>query len=95
MISIIIPTFNEEKNINTLIPYLQNCCKGYKAEIIISDCGSTDKTVEAANKLNVKLVMCPCKGRSIQMNYGAAEAMYNILYLFMPIQFLLYLFVEK
>ena len=52
MISIIIPTFNEEKNINSLIPYLQKCCKGYEAEIIISDCGSTDKTVEAANKLN-------------------------------------------
>jgi len=31
MISIIIPIFNEEKNLNKLIPYLQNCCKGYAA----------------------------------------------------------------
>ena len=63
-----------------MIPYLQNCCKDYNAEIIISDCGSTDKTVEAANKMNVKVVMCPCKGRAIQMNCGAAEATYPILY---------------
>ncbi len=80
MISIIIPTLNEEKNINSLIPYLQNCCKDYKAEIIISDCRSTDKTVEVANKMNVKLVTCPCKGRAIQMNCGSAEAAYSILY---------------
>lgn len=80
MISIIIPTLNEEQNIHTLIPYLQNCCKGYDAEIIISDCCSTDNTVEAANKLNIKVVMCPCQGRAIQMNCGAAEAVYNIFY---------------
>jgi rSAM/selenodomain-associated transferase 2 len=80
MISIIIPTFNEEKNIIKLIPYLQNCCKGYDAEIIISDGGSTDKSVDSAKALNVKVVMCPCKGRSIQMNCGATAATYNIFY---------------
>lgn len=80
MISIIIPTLNEEKNINKLIPYLQNCCKGYDAEIIISDCGSADNSVEAAKALNAKVVMSSCKGRAMQMNSGAAEATYNIFY---------------
>ena len=80
MISLIIPTFNEEKNIIKLIPYLQNCCKGYDAEIIISDGGSTDKSVEAAKALNVKVVMCPFKRRSMQMNCGATAATYNIFY---------------
>ena len=80
MISIIIPTFNEEKNIITLIPYLQNCCKGYDAEIIISDCDSTDKSVEAAKALNAKVVISPCRGRAMQMNSGAVEATGNILY---------------
>lgn len=80
MISIIIPIFNEEKNLNKLIPYLQNCCKGYDAEIIISDCGSIDKSVETAKALNVKVVISSCKGRSTQMNCGAATATYNIFY---------------
>ncbi|MEO7524594.1 MAG: TIGR04283 family arsenosugar biosynthesis glycosyltransferase [Ferruginibacter sp.] len=80
MISIVIPTFNEEENINILIPYLQDCCKGYKTEIIVSDCGSTDRTVEVAKNLEVKVVICPCKGRSTQMNCGAAGAVYDILY---------------
>ena len=80
MISIIIPIFNEEKNINTLIPYLQNCCKGYDAEIIISDCDSTDKSVEAAKALNAKVVISSCRVRSMQMNSGAVEATGNILY---------------
>lgn len=80
MISVIIPTLNEENNINKLIPYLQNCCKGYDAEIIISDCSSMDNSVEAAKALNAKVVRCSCKGRARQMNSGAAEASYNILY---------------
>ena len=80
MISIIIPIFNEEKKINALIPYLQNCCKGYDAEIIISDCGSMDKSVETAKALNVKVVTSSCKGRSTQMNCAAATATYNIFY---------------
>jgi rSAM/selenodomain-associated transferase 2 len=80
MISIIIPTLNEEKNITTLIPYLKNCCKSHYAEIIIADGGSTDKTIEAAKNLQAKLVICPGKGRAAQMNCGAAEALYDVLY---------------
>jgi hypothetical protein len=36
--------------------------------------------VDSAKALNVKVVMCPCKGRSIQMNCGATAATYNIFY---------------
>ncbi len=55
MLSIIIPTLNEEKTLErTLL-----CLKGltlHDNEIIISDGKSTDKTVEIAKKYNAKIV---------------------------------------
>ncbi|MBI5857550.1 MAG: TIGR04283 family arsenosugar biosynthesis glycosyltransferase [Sphingobacteriales bacterium] len=80
MISIIIPTFNEEKNIERLVPYLQNCCADKEVEIIIADCGSADKTKELATSFGAKVIVSSCKGRAVQMNSGAMAAKYDILY---------------
>jgi rSAM/selenodomain-associated transferase 2 len=80
MISIIIPTLNEEANIKKLIPYLQNCCVNKEIEIIIADCGSTDATTAVAESLGAKLIISPVKGRAVQMNTGARAAKYDILY---------------
>lgn len=80
MISIIIPTLNEEKNIERLIPYLQDCCLNKQAEIIVADCGSTDNTRELAASFGVNVIVSSCKGRAVQMNTGAKNAMYNIYY---------------
>lgn len=80
MISIIIPTFNEEKNIERLIPHLQNCCLNRKMEIIIADCGSTDKTIELARSFKAKVIVSNRKGRAVQMNGGVSVAQYDILY---------------
>ena len=75
IISIIIPTFNEEKIIeNTLkkLPFSQYI------EIIIADGGSTDKTITIAKSLGVKVINCG-KGRANQMNMGAEKAKGEIL----------------
>jgi rSAM/selenodomain-associated transferase 2 len=80
MISIIIPTLNEEANIKRLIPYLQTCSVNKEIEIIVVDCGSTDATPAAAESLGAKLIVSPVKGRATQMNRGASAAKYNILY---------------
>jgi rSAM/selenodomain-associated transferase 2 len=80
MISIIIPTLNEEANIKRLIPYLQTCSVNKEIEIIVADCGSTDATRAAAESLGAKLIVSPVKGRAVQMNTGARVAKYNILY---------------
>jgi rSAM/selenodomain-associated transferase 2 len=80
MISIIIPTLNEEANIKRLIPYLQNCCVNREIEIIVADCGSTDATTTVAESLGAKVIVSPAKGRAVQMNAGARVAKYDILY---------------
>ncbi|MEK7665027.1 MAG: glycosyltransferase [Patescibacteria group bacterium] len=76
MLSIIIPTFNEEKYLpNLLRSIVKQNFKDY--EIIVADAGSKDKTREIANKYNCKIVEggLPAKGR----NEGAKAAKGNIL----------------
>jgi len=76
MISIIIPTWNEEK----YLPKILNCIKNqtYKDyEIIVADAGSTDSTTKYAKKYGCKVV----KGGmpSIGRNNGAKIAKGKIL----------------
>lgn len=55
-LSIILPTYNERKNILNLIPQLENLAKkfGKKSEIIVVDDSSPDGTADLARKLNKK-----------------------------------------
>jgi rSAM/selenodomain-associated transferase 2 len=70
VLSIIIPTFNEQENIGKLIQHLKQNIPHKKYQIIISDAGSTDNTIKIAKDLGVKTVISPVKGRAGQMNYG-------------------------
>lgn len=79
-ISIIIPTFNEASVIDKLVGFLISNNNGMVKEIIVSDGGSTDETVELATKAGAQVVTSPQKGRSAQMNYGASCATGDILY---------------
>lgn len=74
-ISIIIPTLNEENNLDNLLSSLQ----AYQnVEIIVADGGSTDKTVDITRNHTVQVVTSPA-GRGIQQNEGAKTASGNIL----------------
>lgn len=75
MISIIIPTLNEEKNIGSLLSYLEK----YKLEIIVVDGGSSDNTINIVKTYDVKLITTN-KGRAKQMNFGAKFAKGDILF---------------
>jgi len=80
LITIIIPTYNEAESITCLINYLKKNSNNKVKEIIVSDGGSTDKTLEVAQQTSVKAVLSPKKGRASQMNYGASIASGEVLY---------------
>ncbi|WP_026770457.1 TIGR04283 family arsenosugar biosynthesis glycosyltransferase [Asinibacterium sp. OR53] len=79
-ISVIIPTYQEAENISALIHFLQLHGNDGIAEIIVSDGGSTDDTIQVAGLAGAKTLLSPVKGRSGQMNYGVSFASGDILY---------------
>lgn len=76
MISIIIPTYNEEKNIEKLHQNLKKLKGNF--EVIFCDGGSSDKTIDLIDD-SYKVLNSP-KGRANQMNYGAKFAKGDILF---------------
>ncbi len=82
-ISVIIPTYNEEKYLPKLLKDLsQQTVKEF--EVVVSDGHSTDKTVEKAKKfekqLQIHILQSPIKGVAAQRNYGASQATGDYLF---------------
>jgi rSAM/selenodomain-associated transferase 2 len=75
MVSIIIPTYNEENRIKKLLAAIIKT----GSQIIISDCGSNDRTLAIASGFeNIEIVFAP-KGKAKQMNSAAKSAKGDIL----------------
>ncbi len=73
LVSVIIPAFNEEKNIVRLIKSIQK--QAYKhIEVIVVDDGSDDLTVSIAKKLGASVYSRKHLERSAQRNFGASRA---------------------
>ena len=72
MISIIIPTLNEEK----LLPktFRTVSCQTIEHEIILVDGGSTDETIKIAKEFGCKILQSEKANRAFQMNLGAKAA---------------------
>jgi rSAM/selenodomain-associated transferase 2/rSAM/selenodomain-associated transferase 1 len=70
LISVIIPTLNEEENIAGCLGNTQGALK---VERIVVDGGSRDRTVEIARSCGAKVLTSPT-GRARQMNAGAGVA---------------------
>jgi rSAM/selenodomain-associated transferase 2 len=79
-IAVIIPVYNEEELIPGLVGWLQQHGGDTLCEIIVSDGGSTDATVEKARAAGAKVVMASQKSRALQMNEAAAVATGDVLY---------------
>jgi len=80
-ISIIIPTYNEEENVEKLVTYLQNVPQHEKiVEIILVDGWSQDNTMFLAQRLGAKVLKSEVRKRSLQMNMGAQVAQGKIFY---------------
>ena len=79
MVSVIIPTYNEEVIIAQLIAYLQLNGGEDIAEIIVID-GGSDNTLQLAEKAGAVVAKAITKSRAAQMNQGATLATGSILY---------------
>ncbi|MGB3533309.1 MAG: TIGR04283 family arsenosugar biosynthesis glycosyltransferase [Microcoleaceae cyanobacterium] len=77
-VSIIIPTLNEASCLPRTLSYLR-LLDPQPLEIIVVDSQSEDNTVSIAAAAGVKVVSCPIRRRSVQMNYGAKVATGEVL----------------
>lgn len=82
-ISVVIPCLNEEKTIGICI---DKCRKVFEelninGEIIVSDNGSTDKSIEVAQNSGAKIVQCNEKGYGITLKTGfdVAQGKYIVM----------------
>lgn len=73
-LSVVIPALNEERHIGRTLA----AAASSDAEIIVSDGGSTDRTVQIARSLGARIV-CGERGRAGQQNRGAAVARGQVL----------------
>ena len=80
VISIIIPTLNEENYIGTLLTFLSSHPQKDQFEVIVVDGGSTDATVELARRFNHRTIQTKIASRAHQINEGAKLANGDVLY---------------
>ena len=71
-ISATIITYNEERNLPRALESLR-CAD----EIIVVDCGSSDRTVELAEKLGARVIESPWPGYAKQKNFAAEQAAHD------------------
>ncbi|TXJ20102.1 glycosyltransferase [Brachyspira aalborgi] len=76
-VSIIIPTLNEEENIENLLNNLKSLKGDF--EVIFSDGGSLDKTIEIIKNFGDYKIIKSERGRAKQLNNGAKESNKDIL----------------
>lgn len=76
-VSVVIPTFQEEKHIAATLSRLANVKS--LTEIIVADGGSKDKTVEIARQFTDKVYVLRERGIAKARNYGARRACGDVL----------------
>ena len=74
LLSVVIITYNEEANIGRTLASVQPLVADGKAEIIVVDSGSTDRTVEIAKEHGAKVFVEEWKGYAAQKNSGIDKA---------------------
>ncbi|HYB92556.1 MAG TPA: glycosyltransferase [archaeon] len=77
-VSIIVPTFNEEKYIVSCLKSLKHQTYRGKYEIIVADGGSKDRTIDLAKKIADKIIVCDSSVGTAR-NYGAKASSGEIL----------------
>lgn len=75
-LSVVVPTFNEKKNLVRCLQALSR--QSSVTEVIVADAGSTDGSIEEAERLGA-LVVRAAKGRGIQIRAGVDRARGDIV----------------
>jgi len=77
--SIIIPFFNEEKNIENLLIEIKNCLENYNSnyELILINDGSTDKTLSILEKYKKISFFKKIKLINNSINYGQSRCIFD------------------
>jgi len=79
-ISVIIPTYNEERYIYRLVEFILHHGKAIVTEVIVVDGQSTDMTVLEAQKAGAITLIAPHRSRAAQMNLGAKHSTGDVLF---------------
>jgi glycosyltransferase involved in cell wall biosynthesis len=76
VVSVVMPVLNEEEAIGSCIKKIQDTFRqaGIDGEIVVSDNGSTDRSVEIAESMGVRVVHQPLRGYGNAYLKGFAEA---------------------
>lgn len=77
MISVIIPTLNEESELPRTLAALHDSYTS--REIVVVDAGSTDRTLSVARAAGCRVIAAPAPHRARQLNLGAQSSQANIL----------------
>jgi rSAM/selenodomain-associated transferase 2 len=80
-ISVIIPIYNEQENLVKRLSFLCEQANKFSIEIIVSNSPeSFDETPKVCeNFSNIRFINSPQKGRAAQMNFGAKQAIGDVL----------------
>jgi glycosyltransferase A (GT-A) superfamily protein (DUF2064 family) len=76
-VSVIIPTLNEERTLERTIRSIR--ANPYPSEVIVVDGGSSDRTLDIANRFADRVIVTTERGRQSQENVGARGAKGGIL----------------
>lgn len=74
MISVIIPTLNEEETIGEVVGQMPKEVDGEAVEVIVVDGLSTDSTAEVARKANARVLLHKEKGKARAVKKGVRES---------------------
>lgn len=75
-LSVVIITFNEEKNISRCLESVQSIAD----EIVVVDSNSFDKTVEICNSFGARVIQQPFLGYTEQKNFAVDQAIYQLVF---------------
>jgi glycosyltransferase involved in cell wall biosynthesis len=78
LISVVMPTLNEEKAIGTMIEQIRTHAADYETEIVVVD-SSTDRTPEIARELGARVIRQPKQGHGLALRRAIQEATHDII----------------